>query len=183
MLTLRRIQTQEKEYSFVEQLLHTSFPIEERRDDEAQRYNTDNNPKFTCYLITDEEEEKQTPVGLMTVWNLGSFHYGEHLATSPELRNKGYGKQIMQLLRELYPDTFILEVERPTNEMAARRIGFYRRCGFSLCEKDYMQPSYRKGGEEVPLYLMYAGTDNIDSQFENIRDTIFKEVYGVKKTK
>lgn len=179
MLTLKKIQTNEKEYPFVEELLHTSFPIEERRDDEAQRYNTDHNPKFTCYLIADEEEGEKTLVGLVTVWNLGTFHYGEHLATSPALRNKGYGKQIMQRLRELYPGTFILEVERPTDEMAIRRIGFYQRCGFSLCEKEYMQPSYREGGQEVPLYLMYAGIENIDSQFEYIRDTIHREVYGV----
>lgn len=179
MLTLRKIQTHEHEYAFVEQLLHISFPIEERRDDEAQRYNTDHNPKFTCYLITDHTEDNNTLVGLMTVWNLGKFHYGEHLATSPDLRNKGYGKQIMQCLRERYPDTFIIEVERPTDEMAARRIGFYQRCGFSLCEKDYIQPPYRKGGEEVPLYLMYTGTENIDKEFETIRDTIYREVYGV----
>lgn len=180
MLTLTKIQTHEKEYPFIEQLLHESFPLAERRDDDLQRDYTDHNPKFTCYLITDEEEGKRILVGLMTVWDLDGFHYGEHLATSPNLRNKGYGKQIMKRLRELYPDTFILEVERPTDEMAIRRIGFYKRCGFSLCEKDYMQPSYRKEGEEVPLYLMYAGTDSIDNQFESIRDTIYREVYGVK---
>lgn len=177
MLTLKKIKTYDKEYSFIEQLIHESFPLAERRDDELQRYNTDHNPHFTCYLISDEEGAERTLVGLVTVWNLGTFHYGEHLATSPTLRNKGYGKQIMQQLRILYPDTFIIEVERPTDETAIRRIGFYKRCGFSLCEKEYMQPSYREGGEEVPLYLMYTGTDNIDEQFEHIRDTIYREVY------
>ena len=63
--------------------------------------------------------------------------------------------------------------------MSIRRIGFYQRCGFSLCEKDYFQPSYRKGGEGLPLYLMFAGADSIDADFEAIRDRIHREVYGV----
>lgn len=173
MLTLIPIKTTDSAYSFAEQLLHDSFPLAERRDDEAQRYNTDHNPRFVCYLISDGE----LPVGVITVWSLDGFYYLEHLATSPSVRNKGYGRLIMEQVRNLLPGLIILEVERPEDEMSRRRIGFYRRCGLSLCEKDYMQPSYRKGGEEVPLFLMFSGKDNIDNDFEAIRRSIYKEVY------
>lgn len=179
MLTLTSIQTTHRHYPFVENLLHQSFPLNERRDDDAQRYNTDHNPHFNCYLITENREE--TPVGIITVWELEGFRYVEHLATSPDLRNRGYGKHIMEQLKNLFPGIIILEVERPEEEMSRRRIEFYKRCGFSLCEQDYIQPSYRKeGGEGVPLYLMYAGTDNIDSSFSAIRKEIYREVYGVE---
>lgn len=176
MITFTRINTSDDNYPFVETLLHASFPETERRDDEEQRRNTDSNPKFSCYLITDGN----TPVGLFTLWKLNGFHYAEHLATSPEVRNRGYGKQIMEKVREMVPDILVLEVEEPTDEMSTRRIGFYRRCGLNLCDKPYFQPPYRKGGEGMPLKLMFSGTDSIDGRFESIRDDIYREVYGVK---
>lgn len=175
MLKLTPIKTTDSVYSFVEQLLHDSFPLAERRDDEAQRDNTDHNPRFTCYFISDDE----VPVGLITAWNLDGFYYLEHLATTPLIRNRGYGKQIIQQIKDLLPGVIVLEVEHPEDEMSRRRIGFYQRCGFQLCEKEYIQPPYREGGEEVPLFLMYSGTDSIDDAFDTIRQRIYKEVYGV----
>lgn len=176
MLTLTPIKTTDSAYSFVEQLLHDSFPLAERRDDEAQRYNTDHNPRFACYFIADDE----LPVGVITVWNLDGFYYLEHLATSPSVRNKGYGKLIMKQIRDLLTGLLILEVERPEDEMSRRRIGFYQRCGLMLCEKNYIQPAYRKGGEEVPLFLMFSGKESIDNDFEAIRRSIYREVYLVE---
>lgn len=175
MLKLTPIKTTDSVYSFVEQLLHDSFPLVERRDDEAQRDNTDHNPRFTCYFISDDE----LPVGLITAWNLDGFYYLEHLATTPLIRNRGYGKQIIQQIKDLLPGVIVLEVEHPEDEMSRRRIGFYQRCGFQLCEEEYIQPPYREGGEEVPLFLMYSGTDSIDDAFDTIRQRIYKEVYGV----
>ena len=64
MLQFTPLQTTDKDYSFVENLLHESFPEAERRDDVAQRDNVDNCAAFTCYLISDDE----LLVGLITVW-------------------------------------------------------------------------------------------------------------------
>ena len=113
-------------------------------------------------------------VGLITVWKFAGFSYVEHLATSPSVRNKGYGRKIMEVLQQQFPGVIILEVEKPVDEWSRRRIGFYQRCGFSLCEKEYVQPSYRKGGETLPMFLMYAGTETIDKEFESIRNEIYR---------
>ena len=51
MLQFTPLQTTDKDYSFVENLLHESFPEAERRDDVAQRDNVDNCAAFTCYMI------------------------------------------------------------------------------------------------------------------------------------
>ena len=64
--------------------------------------------------------------------------------------------------------------------MSRRRIGFYKRSGICFCEKEYVQPSYRKGGETLPMFLMYAGTETIDKEFESIRNEIYRRVYGVE---
>ena len=180
MITFHRIETKHPGYPFVEQLLHEAFPPEERRDDDAQRRNTDHHPLFGCYLITDEYEHESTRIGLITVWQLDGFRYIEHLATSPGIRNKGYGREIMKQLDALFPGTTVLEVEPPTDETSTRRIGFYRRCGFNLCTKEYLQPPYRKADKTFPLYLMFKGTESIDSAFEHIRNEIHREVYGLR---
>lgn len=178
MLTIQRITTQHKNYPFVEELLHSAFPIEERRDDNAQRNITDENHRFGCYLITVTIDGNDLPVGLINIWVLNGFHYVEHLATTPSLRNKGYGKLIMQKIEEMFHGILILEVERPENEITKRRIGFYSRCGLHLCKRSYLQPSYHKDGKTLPLLLMFRGTEDIDDSFEHIRDEIYKHVYG-----
>ena len=176
MIEFNPIKTTDPSYPFVENLLHESFPEEERRDDDMQRYNTDNNPLFTAYLITDDTEN----IGLITLWRLSGFLYVEHLATSPSVRNKGYGKMIMQALLNNFPDSkIVLEVELPEDELSKRRIGFYERNGFTLCEKPYMQPPYRKSGSPIPMYIMYSGTESIDEMFETITSEIHKNVYQV----
>ena len=178
MIQLNPITTSHPDYGFVENLLHASFPFEERRADERQRYNTDHNEKFECFLII--ESETSLPIGLITVWNLNGFKYIEHLATSPKHRNKGYGRIIMEQLEEIFPQALIiLEVERPNENISKRRIEFYKRCGFSLCEKDYIQPSYHGDENGLPLYLMFRGTKNLDTDFERIRDEIYQHVYEV----
>lgn len=117
MLQFTPLQTTDKDYSFVENLLHESFPEAERRDDVAQRDNVDNCATFTCYLISDDE----LLVGLITVWKFAGFSYVEHLATSPSVRNKGYGRKIMEVLQQQFPGVIILEVEKPVDEWSRRR--------------------------------------------------------------
>lgn len=176
MIKFNPVKTTDTSYAFVENLLHESFPEEERRDDDMQRYNTDNNPLFTAYLITDDAEY----IGLITLWNLSGFLYVEHLATSPNVRNKGYGKVIMQSLLNNFPDAkIVLEVELPEDELSKRRIGFYERNGFTLCEKPYMQPPYRTSGSPIPMYIMFSGADSIDGIFDTITSEIYKNVYLV----
>lgn len=131
MLQFISLHTTDQAYEFVENLWHGSFPESERREDEAQRYNVDHNDAFTCYLIAEDTLQ----VGFITVWTLEGFSYVEHLATSPLVRNKGYGRKIMEELRNQFPGLLVLEVEKPVDEMSQRRIGFYQRCGFHLCEK------------------------------------------------
>ncbi len=176
MLQFIPLHTKDQAYAFVENLWHESFPESERREDGFQRHNVDHNAAFSCYLIAED----MLQIGLITVWTLEGFSYVEHLATSPLVRNKGYGQRIMEELRNQFQGLLILEVEKPVDEMSRRRIGFYERCGFRLCEKDYVQPAYRKGGESLPMFLMYAGTDDITAGFASIRDEIYEKVYGVK---
>lgn len=57
----------------------------------------------------------------------------DYFAIHKDYRNRGIGELALRLLRKEYCDRKIfLEIEDPdSGEMAARRLGFYRRCGFS----------------------------------------------------
>lgn len=183
MIKFTKLTTNHPGYLFVEELMHASFPESERRDDILQRKNTDFNSKFSTYLITEdnnsteEVSKTETYIGFITLWNLDGFTYAEHLAISPKVRNKGYGAKIIEALLNMVEGTIVLEVELPEDELSKRRIGFYKRCGFKLCNKPYMQPPYRKDGESIPMHIMYTGKDNIDNEFNSIVKDIYLNVY------
>ena len=162
------------EYRSMEQLLTSAFPEEEYRDLTEMREFTNGKQKFHNNLIYDDD----TFVGLITYWDFGSFYYFEHFATLPEMRNRGYGRAILEKLKDELRRPIVLEVECPTEEMAQRRIGFYGRQGFKLWKHEYTQPPYRPGGESLPLLLMAYGDLDEDRDFEKIEKTIHKEVYG-----
>lgn len=174
MLSLRPIKTTDPKYPFVEKLLISSFPVDERRDLPGQRRNTDSNTDFTLLLAEDDG----TPVGFFTIWNFSSFSYGEHFATSPDFRNKGYGRKILQLILDRLCHPLVLEVELPGNDLARRRIDFYRRNGFVLADRHpYTQPPYRDGGTPLPMHLMVYNPKKTDIDLNKITATLHTRVY------
>lgn len=177
MITLQRINSEQTEYyNYVENLLINAFPAEERRDLSMQKELADNCTLFHNTLILHE----QVPIGLITYWNFINYHYIEHFAIHPSQRNGGYGQKVLNHLHEQLNTPIILEVERPTNELSMRRIGFYQRLGYKLWEKDYFQPPYRDGDHFFPMYLMAYGSLDKDKDYEKIKDTLYKEVYNIK---
>lgn len=177
MIALQQINTLHDYYPFVERLLASAFPQDERRDDEQQRAYTDGNEKFRCYLIRDRIQ----PIGLLTAWDFIDFVYIEHFAIHESLRNKGYGKQALRTFLQQTEVPVVLEVEMPRvkGDITHRRIAFYRRQGLSLRKMAYKQPPYREGDGWLPMKLMTYGKVKWERIAELVRDTIYREVYGV----
>ena len=178
MIALQPINTDHALYLFVEKLLHSAFPSDERRDDEQQRAYTDRNAKFHCLLI----RELNVPIGLLTYWEFEDFIYIEHFAIHEELRNNGYGKQAMQTFLKETSLPVVLEVEMPLikGDITHRRIAFYRRQGFSLRRMPYKQPPYREGDKWLPMKLMSTGpAKKWLPMAETVCETIYREVYGI----
>ena len=176
MLQWERLDTKHRLYPFAEDLLHTAFPADERRDDAQQREYTDHKKEFAAYALIDGNE----PIGLITCWHFTEFVYVEHLAVAPSKRNGGYGAEILRSLNERHKGIIVLEVELPQDEMSRRRIAFYERNGFELCRLPYLQPPYRPGDTSLPMHLMFHGTDSFTPLFNTIRNTIHHHVYGVE---
>lgn len=177
MIEIKRIATKDKlYYDYIEQLLVSSFPVEEYRDLKEFRSYTDTLAHFYCNIILDDT----TPIGLVTYWHLENFYYIEHLAIEPGLRNGGYGRKLLNHLANLLKKPIVLEVERSTEEMAQRRINFYQRQGYILWDKEYFQPPYKAGYSELPMYLMVQGDLNPEKDFEKVETLLHRVVYTIK---
>ena len=175
MIEIKRVKTQDEvHYTFVEQLMHTAFPQEERRDTLQQREYSDNNPLFCSNIILEDEK----PIGMISYWKMKDFFYIEHFAIDTTLRNGGYGKRVLEAIKQELHGPIVLEVEEPTDEMSTRRINFYNRLDFILHEKPYMQPPYRKGDSGLPMFLMTCGEIDMEKDFEKVKRALYKEVYG-----
>ncbi len=137
-------------FPFCWDLYITAFPEEERR---GLDYHTETMSKeqFHCDVVTNSD----TPIGILFWWDLNDFIFVEHLATTPAVRGKGYGNQILSTLISRSKKPILLEVEHPTDEISHRRIGFYERMGFMLNDHTYRHPSYQQiEGEFVDLKVM-----------------------------
>lgn len=174
MIRLERINTANKSlYGYMEQLITSAFPPEEYRPLEELRFYTDNKPHFHNHIISHQD----IPIGFITYWNLGGFHYIEHFAIDPEKRNEGYGKEVLNHLCRHLHHPIILEVEMPEEAMAQRRINFYSRQGFALWEKTYLQPPYRAHDNYLPMLLMAYGNLECEKDFDVVKTHIYQEVY------
>ena len=164
-------------YKFMEELLVESFPPEEYRELEHLREYTDRIGNFHNNIIFDDD----LPIGFITYWDFDGFYYVEHFAVDPTQRNGGHGKNVLNHLCELLQHPIVLEVEMPEEEMAQRRINFYKRQGFVLWEKPYLQPPYRPGDDYLPMLLMAHGNLERERDFETIKNSIYREVYNVQE--
>lgn len=179
MIEIKQVKTQDKvDYAFVEELMHTAFPQEERRDSAQQRQYSDSNPLFCSNIIREDDK----PIGMISYWKMGDFFYIEHFAIDPTLRNGGYGKRVLEAIKQKLQGPIVLEVEEPTDEMSTRRINFYQRLGFTLYEKPYMQPPYRRGDSGLPMLLMTFGDMDMERKFNEVKSILYKMVYGEKKS-
>lgn len=178
MIEIKQVHTKDQmHYAFVEELMHLAFPQEERRDTPQQREYSDHHPLFCNNIVL----HNQTPIGMISYWNMGDFFYIEHFAISPSLRNSGYGRLVLKALQEKLQAPLVLEVEKPEDEFSIRRIHFYQREGFTLHEEPYIQPPYRPEDSGLPMLLMTWGDLDMAHRFCEVRDTLHRVVYGYQK--
>ncbi|MEG2514356.1 MAG: GNAT family N-acetyltransferase [Bacteroidaceae bacterium] len=176
MIAIKRITTNQMAlYDFVEQLLTSAFPENEHRELITQREFTDHNPLFHVHVIFDDS----TPIGFISYWDFTDFYYVEHFAIAAEQRNHKYGERVLEQLKENLGRPIVLEVEAPTDSLSERRINFYQRLGFTLWQNEYLQPPYRKGDESLPMFIMAHGNLIPEKDFQQIKETLYKEVYLV----
>lgn len=156
-------------------ILNKSFPEDERRSHDSQKALMQDDR----YIILSERRGGNL-IGFLAVWNFPEFVYLEHFAVDENFRNGGMGKEMLNEMITLFDKPVMLEVEPPETEITKRRIGFYKRNGFSLNEYDYVQLPYGEDRNPVPLKLMTYPRAVSENEFEKIRDTVYREIFGVE---
>lgn len=174
MIEIKQVKTQDEvNYTFVEKLMHTAFPQEERRDTVQQREYSDNNLRFCNNIIL----ENGNSIGMISYWTMGDFTISNILLLIP-VSETAVMENVYWNDKKQLKGPIVLEVEEPNDEMSTRRIHFYKRLEFTLHKKPYMQPPYRKGDNGLPMLLMTYGDIDMESDFEKVKKTLYKEVYG-----
>ena len=80
MIEIKQVKTQDEvNYTFVEKLMHTAFPQEERRDTVQQREYSDNNLRFCNNIIL----ENGNSIGMISYWTMGDFSISNILLLIP----------------------------------------------------------------------------------------------------
>ena len=150
--------------------IQKSFIEDERRDyKDARKLFCDGKYEILSLIY------KQKRVGFISLWQLSDFTFAEHFVIHEEYRNLGLGAKALAELQRIYKK-IVLEAEPPTEDVAKRRLGFYKRNGFVENEGDYFQPAYRKEGNEVRLVIM-SYPDKVKSFGDAVSD-IKRTVYA-----
>lgn len=149
-----------------------AFPKEERRSIDGLK-RTLQASEMSFNVI---ESDGKT-VGFSIVWKLSGFVYLEHFAIKPSMRGKGIGEQVLKIYAEALGPNIILEVEPDTDNLTHRRIEFYKRCGFNVVSKNYIQPKYEGSGDAMPLWIMASCSPSV-SELKQWIGEVKRIVYG-----
>lgn len=177
-MNLTKISINDKsDLEFIQKIYIESFPPIERRPISEFLQLINDEEQFTVLLITEDNKR----IGFFTTWTFDKFTYAEHFAISSEFRNGGYGKLTLETFFITLEKPLVIEVELPTDDMAKRRINFYKRMGFKDWENIiYEQPPYEKKYSPLPMMLMTYGNIDLETDISYIKDKIYTKVYNVE---
>ena len=158
----------------VKALYESAFPANERI---PIKHLLDNKIKREFWAFFDGD----LFCGFSNTITYGSITNIVYFAVVPELRSRGYGSQILQVIRRQHPDTRIvvdIEVEEDSKdaeelERRNRRRNFYQRNGFGSSPFDYVWQ-----GEHYRL--LTAGGTVTEKEFRDFWKEILKDIPGAK---
>lgn len=154
-------------------LYQEAFPKSERREIAQLNKLIEHNSEMYFNAI----EEDGTLAGLFIYWKFEDFYYLEHLAVYAEMRNRKIGQQVLDFVARHLPGQRLLEVEHATDELTTRRVNYYRRNGYEIVDREYLQPSYDTPKEAYPLWIMSNTPDTDKEKLARQIQTIKEKVY------
>ena len=151
------------------ELYEASFPIAELRK-KKDHLRACQDPYF--FPISAWEGDQL--IGLLFYWEWNTYRYLDYLAVSPELRDHGYGLQMLQYLRDT-EHKVILEIDPLTDEQSVRRLHFYEHAGYTLTPYRFSL-AYRLDAEPQELLIMSSPEMITKEQYNDFLDFIGEHV-------
>ena len=169
-MILQRISANDKLYLQAYNLYQNSFPYLERRDSEGHNLIMQK-PDYHFEVLSQNDNL----LGIMLYFETENFIFLEHFAVLPELRGNGIGAKGLDVIKNK-GKTVILEIEFPVDDITNRRLSFYNRNGFKLTSHYHIQAKYHKGDDDLPLKILSYPHEISDSEYENFKDYLNREV-------
>lgn len=165
----------ESDFDEIFNIMKKSFPAEEMRGYDVQKALFGKKE----YFAYGTRNEDGSLAAFITMWRFDDFTFGEHFAVSQELRGSGIGGKIINEAAKIAKGLFCFEVEPPVTETAKRRIAFYERNGFILNDFHYIQPPLSENTGSLRLMIMSYKKPLSHAEFTAVKNTVYKNVYGV----
>ncbi|MBS4535653.1 GNAT family N-acetyltransferase [Clostridium sp. D2Q-14] len=160
------------ELNYIWDIYNSSFPEDEKRSIELQKKILKDS-RYSFRPLKDKDEI----VGFIAIWDLDDFIFIDHYAIDKKYRGKGYGKRFLKELLNEFNKMIVLEVEKPENDIAKRRIKFYEELNFYLNNFSYKQPAYEKNKKSVTLLVMTYPKSVDKDTFNKIKNKLYNDVY------
>lgn len=166
---------QPADFDAVYRLLTQSFPATERRGAAGQRALFSD----SAYCVDILRAPDGGVQALIASWDFDDFVFLEHFAVDPACRSGGIGGQMLDAMLARCGKRACLEAELPETELAARRIGFYERHGFTVnADYAYFQPALAPGGDPLPMHLLTTGGACTSAELRAMETLVHTRVYG-----
>ena len=146
------------------------FPASELKNiDDFIHLLTDSRCSYYFYLAKDD----QTTVGYVLLYKGCNFIWIDYIAVLPEFYSKGYGKKIIESLKNNFANIngLYFEVEKPdvSDFNTVRRIKFYSMCGAKKLDCNYYYPN---NDGAIPMDLFFLSVNNTSLSRTTVLDNI-----------
>ena len=160
--------------NYSEEIIKDSFNI---RENWSLKESLNNNDfKKNLYDIKIDG----THIGVCLCWILDEFLYIEYFAIERKYRCLGYGSAALKKLMKMYDNIILEVVPEETNDLAYRRVNWYRSLGFYLYNDTYPYPYFLDNGEVTFIDFRLISSNELTSyEYKKAVHLLHKNIYNL----
>ncbi|MBO4990050.1 MAG: GNAT family N-acetyltransferase [Clostridia bacterium] len=168
---MKLVQIDEKDERFSQAcaLYERNFVKEEKRERADLLRVMKHEDYHFCIVVADQL------LAVVLFWETEHFIYLEHFAVAENMRKRGYGSAILELLTQR-GKRIILEIEPPVDAYRIGRMDFYLKNGFLVNPYFHTQPKYRKEDKSLQLIVLSSQGILTEEEYLSFYAYLKKEV-------
>ena len=160
--------------NYSEEIIKDSFNIRENWNLKESL----NNKKIKKILYDIKKDDIH--IGVCLCWILEEFLYIEYFAIEKKCRCLGYGSAALKKLMNMYDNIILEVVPENTNNLAYRRVNWYRSLGFYLYNDTYPYPYFLDNGEVTFIDFRLMSSNELTSyEYKKIVNLLHKDIYNL----